>query len=145
MSALNAQLARLRRHRHRRRQLRRDPVADHVGAREHVAEPLALLAEDRGDHGGNAPQHVDLDDAQQPTGERVPERDGSRVVTHRAQPGRHLAETSTAGESLDGDRVRQPGDQKQTRTVAATSASSSCWERAAPDETRVKVTTQTMR
>ena len=99
----------VRRHRHRRLQLGAHPVAHHIGARGHVAQPLGPRVDDRGHDSRDAVEQVDLDEADEATGQRVPEGDRAGVVAHRAQAGSHLAHRAALSEGLHGHRVADRG------------------------------------
>ena len=71
-------------------------VHDH-GAGQVVADPPALRGGERGDQGDRAEGEPDLDHAEQPAHERVPEPLRAAVLADHPQPQRHLARATGRG------------------------------------------------
>lgn len=116
MSAFIAQPARLWRHLCGWRQGEADPLTHDVRAGEQVAQALGAGVR-RGDEDRETPEgHPDLDEAEEPPDEGVPEPDRTGVVTHRPQAQGELAERPSLEQGLLRDRQpHQSGHEEQDR------------------------------
>ena len=89
-------------------------LSNHVGAGQHVPEPLPPLGDDAGAQGRHGPGAPDLDDGQQRAHQAVAQPDGTAVVAHHPGPGHHAAQAPAPAEELDEQRDDDhPGEEGQ--------------------------------
>ncbi len=73
---------------------------ERVGSCDNIAEPFGLVVEQRDGDGQPAERHVDLQESNEATDQRVAEPDGAAVVPHDPEPGRQLAKRQAPGEGF---------------------------------------------